>query len=308
MNFSISTILLIVAVFCLLVALFLICAEHNKKNIEEKKEELVIAQLTPEKQEEAKRKEIFHLKARLQTYPKRIKMQIFYIVFSGIYAFFYIWISVSLLKIGRLILFLLINLFSVGIAYFIEKTFTSIAEMSSDERRVYEYEISHAQDKAEEDPFTNSIKTSYKYLDLYYAQTREQAQKGFYITLAVALFGAALIGVGVVALFQEKITPAYITCASGAITEFISAVFFYLYNKTVTSMNSYHDKLVLSQNIAFALRIAGEMEGMGEKNKAKLAIINELVKDVNAQMMKSYADTDEPPKKDKPSDSDTSSQ
>ena len=107
---------------------------------------------------------------------------------------------------------------------------------------------------------------------------------------------------------SEKITPAYITCASGAITEFISAVFFYLYNKTVTSMNSYHDKLVLSQNIAFALRIAGEMEGMGEKNKAKLAIINELVKDVNAQMMKSYADTDEPPKKDKPSDSDTSSQ
>ncbi len=81
-----------------------------------------------------------------------------------------------------------------------------------------------------------------------------------------------------------------------------------MYNKTVTSMNSYHDKLVLSQNIAFALRIAGEMEGTSEKNKAKLAIINELVKDVNAQMMKSDTDADEQPKKDKPSPSDTETQ
>lgn len=69
-------------------------------------------------------------------------------------------------------------------------------------------------------------------------------------------------------------------------------------------MNSYHDKLVLSQNIAFALRIAGEIEDKAQKDKAKLAIISELVKDVNAQMMKSDGDADETPKKGKPPASD----
>ena len=173
---------------------------------------------------------------------------------------------------------------------------------------VFEYDLIHAQDEAQEDLFRNSIKTSYTYLDQYYAQTRKQAQQGFIITVSIAVCGAILIfgGVGFL-LFgnSEKVTPAYITCASGAITEFISAVFFYLYNKTVTSMNSYHDKLVLSQNIAFALRVADSLSEE-KKDDAKLAIISELVKDVNAQMMKSDADSDEqPPKKDKPSESET---
>lgn len=69
--------------------------------------------------------------------------------------------------------------------------------------------------------------------------TREQAQKGFFVTVCISIFGAALIGVGILAMFLEKVEPSYITCASGVITEFISAIFFYLYNKTVTSMSKY---------------------------------------------------------------------
>ncbi|MBQ9618590.1 MAG: hypothetical protein IJR48_09520 [Oscillibacter sp.] len=72
-------------------------------------------------------------------------------------------------------------------------------------------------------------------------------------------------------------------------------------------MNSYHDKLVLSQNIAFALRVADSLSE-DKKDAAKLEIIKELMKDVNAQMMKSDTDADEPPKKDKPSPSDTETQ
>lgn len=34
-------------------------------------------------------------------------------------------------------------------------------------------------EEVQEDVFENSIKMSYKYLDQYYLQTREQAQKGF---------------------------------------------------------------------------------------------------------------------------------
>lgn len=85
----------------------------------------------------------------------------------------------------------------------------------------------------ENDVFENSLKLSYKYLDQYYYQTREQAQKGFIVTVCVAIFGAILIFSGVIAMFIGKVEPSYLTCASGIITEFIAAIFFYLYNKTV---------------------------------------------------------------------------
>lgn len=137
-----------------------------------------------------------------------------------------------------------------------------------------------------EDVFENSIKMSYKYLDQYYHQTRAQAQKGFLITLCVAITGFLLIGGGVIAMFLEKTTPAYITCAAGVITEFVSSVFFYLYNKTVTSMSKYHDKLVLSHNVSVALKVADSLpEEL--KHEAKQNIINEIVKDVNNHLINS---------------------
>ena len=116
--------------------------------------------------------------------------------------------------------------------------------------------------------------------------TREQAQKGFFVTVCISIFGAALIGVGILAMFLEKVEPSYITCASGVITEFISAIFFYLYNKTVTSMSKYHNKLVLSQNISIALKVADTLPD-SDKTKAKNTIIDELLKDVNSYLTKS---------------------
>lgn len=152
-------------------------------------------------------------------------------------------------------------------------------------RKILEYEADNTQDEVTEDIFENSIKISYKYLDQYYLQTREQAQRGFFVTVCVAVFGALLIFVGVVAMFLEKVQPSYITCASGVITEFIAAVFFYLYNKTVSSMSKYHNKLVLSQNVSIALKVADSLPS-DEKAKTKNLIVTELLKDINTYLVK----------------------
>lgn len=153
------------------------------------------------------------------------------------------------------------------------------------QRNILGYESDNLQTKVEADIFENSIKMSYKYLDQYYLQTREQAQRGFFVTVGVAIFGAILIFVGVAAMFFEKVEPSYITCASGVITEFIAAIFFYLYNKTVSSMSKYHNKLVLSQNISIALKIADSLPPE-DKAKTKNLIITELLKDINAHLVK----------------------
>ncbi len=152
-------------------------------------------------------------------------------------------------------------------------------------REILEYEIEDIQKEVQEDIFENSIKMSYKYLDQYYQQTREQAHKGLYVTVCISVAGGILLGVGIIAMFLEKAEPAVVACASGVVTEFAAAVFFYLYNRTITSMSKYHKKLVLSHNISIALKVA-ETLPEDDKTKNKNMIISELLKDINTYLMK----------------------
>lgn len=82
------------------------------------------------------------------------------------------------------------------------------------------------------------------------------------------------------ALFLDKTQPAYLTTAAGVLSEFIAAVFFYLYNKTILSMSQYHQKLVITQNIALALKITGELPD-ADRVRSQLALVEALTKDVN---------------------------
>lgn len=152
--------------------------------------------------------------------------------------------------------------------------------------KVEEYEIRTLHEEVQNDIFENSIKMSYKYLDQYYLQIRDQAQKGFFITVCISISGAILIGIGIVLMFMNITNPSYITCASGVITEFIATIFFYMYNKTVTSMSRYHNKLVLSHNISIALKVADTLPSE-DKIKSKNLIISELLKDMNSHLISS---------------------
>ena len=101
--------------------------------------------------------------------------------------------------------------------------------------------IEDAKEDVDNDIYKNLIKISYKYLDEYYLQTRQQAQKGFIVTVSVSIMGAIIITIGIGAMFLGKTAPAYVTTAAGVVTEFIASVFFYLYNKTISSMSDYHE-------------------------------------------------------------------
>lgn len=147
-------------------------------------------------------------------------------------------------------------------------------------REIAEEDINNVTTGKEEDIFENSFQLNHKYLKLYYAQTAEHAEKGFQLAKTVSACGAIIAAAGIIAMFAGEVNAAYVTTACGVMTEFISAIFFYLYNKTVQSMCTYHNKLVLSQNIALALKIADSLSD-AVKDDVKRDIINELIKDVN---------------------------
>ncbi len=157
-------------------------------------------------------------------------------------------------------------------------------KISRIKRIVLEYEAIFLREEVKNDIFENSIEMSYKYLDQYYLQTREQAQKGFIVTVCVSIVGAILVSAGIIAMFFDVTNSAYVSTAAGIITEFIATIFFYLYNKTVSSMSKYHNKLVLSHNISIALKVAESLPDK-DQTSTKENIIQELLKDINSYLI-----------------------
>jgi uncharacterized membrane protein len=92
--------------------------------------------------------------------------------------------------------------------------------------------------------------------------------------------GFGIVVAGIVMMFWGKTQPAYVTTAVGVVSQFISAVFFYLYNRTILEMGQYHGKLVLTQNVSVALKIA---EGLPEnaRSQSQQSLIERLTQDVN---------------------------
>ena len=189
---------------------------------------------------------------------------------SNIY-FFFIFLIIGILTLA---LFSLICKFSIYIQF---SKYNRIVEI---------YEIENIQEEVEENLFESSLKMSYKYLDQYYAQTKDQANKGFFITSGVTIAGAFLLFIGIICMFIEKTYASKITIASGVIVEFISAIMFYLYNRTVQSMGNYHDKLFLSQNVAMALKISDSLSD-DKRDDIKSQIVKELITDVNSYIVAS---------------------
>jgi len=118
----------------------------------------------------------------------------------------------------------------------------------------------------EKDFFTQLVQINFKYLDQYYLQTQEQADKSFWISAIAAVIGFLIIIAGIIILYNNPNgNPGFVATAAGVISEFIAAVFFYLYNRTILKMSQYHQKLVITQNISLALKTADLLKDSKER-------------------------------------------
>lgn len=139
---------------------------------------------------------------------------------------------------------------------------------------------SQLQDNLGEDFVTNLVKINFKYIDQYYLQTQRQADRSFSLAMGVSVVGFTIIAIGITLAVFRTDASAVIATGAGVISEFIAAVFFYLYNRTIQSMGSYHRKLVITQNIALALKIS---EGLpdAQRSGAQVELVKTLSSDVN---------------------------
>ncbi|MCK6478679.1 MAG: hypothetical protein L6R43_00605 [Planctomycetes bacterium] len=142
------------------------------------------------------------------------------------------------------------------------------------------------QDTLEEDFVTRLVQINFKYLDRYYDQTQTQANKSFTLCALASIVGLVVIVTGITMMYRGLAEPAYVTTATGVLSEFVSAVFFYFYNKTISKMASYHNKLVVTQNISLALKIAEGLENDAKRDAHKL-LIDRLSDQVNLHLTRS---------------------
>lgn len=106
----------------------------------------------------------------------------------------------------------------------------------------------------------------------YYAMVKVHTDNSFKVSIVAGATGFALIILGAIIGFSnnaETKTIAYISSGAGIITEFISSVFFYLYNRTVRQLKDYHDSLIDVQNVLLSFKIVGDLTD--EKDKVKMA-------------------------------------
>lgn len=127
------------------------------------------------------------------------------------------------------------------------------------------------------------VEINLKYLDQYYLETRIQANKSFSASLLMGIVGFCVTCVSMIMFFKQMLTPAMLTLAAGTITNFISVVFFYLFNRTVLNLASYHQKLVFTQNIALAMKIAQSVPD-SERIKMSEIVLSSLLANINEHL------------------------
>ncbi|PBJ08285.1 hypothetical protein [Flavobacterium sp. ACN6] len=141
----------------------------------------------------------------------------------------------------------------------------------------------------EKDFFTQLVQINFKYLDQYYLQTQEQADKSFWISAIASIVGFLVIITGIILMYnRENNDSGYVATAAGVLSQFIAAIFFYLYNKTILKMSQYHQKLVITQNISLALKTADLLKD--SKEKVLETLIDRLTMDVNKYLSNSIED------------------
>jgi hypothetical protein len=141
--------------------------------------------------------------------------------------------------------------------------------------------------EAAEKYFAGLATSNLRSLKDYYYLVEEQSDKSFKNASRVGIFGFLLIVAGVIiGLVRgiEDVPIAYISSVAGVITEFISAVFFVIYNRSVAQLKDYHKYLVDLQNLLLAFKIIDDVPVEAEKIKLISKIIEGLINNTSSKL------------------------
>jgi len=131
-------------------------------------------------------------------------------------------------------------------------------------------------------------------LQSYYEINLSHARWSFWASLASVIVGLLALLAGIFALIVNGQTEAgTITIVAGVLSEFISATFFFLYNKNLQQLKFFYEKLIKFQDTYWALGLLNTLTGekkdkMTEIIVSNLIMRNEPKSDLTPEQIKAY--------------------
>jgi Cyanobacterial TRADD-N associated 2-Transmembrane domain len=128
------------------------------------------------------------------------------------------------------------------------------AEVATEEQRDYQEKLEHA---PADDVFRYVFLINNSAVEKYVSQSRAQAEASFLLSRRASIAGFALllgsIVIGLVSqLNDHPLDIAYLAAVAGATTQFLSGVFFWLYNRTLQQIHLFYQGIMSQQTEALA--------------------------------------------------------
>jgi hypothetical protein len=148
--------------------------------------------------------------------------------------------------------------------------------IATEEKKTYTEKLEMARG---DDIFKYLLLINTSALDAYVAQARLQAEQSFALSRRLALAGFVLLAVGIALGVAFNVTgrssldAAYLAAIAGGLTQFISGVMFYMYNRTLQQINRFHDKMISSQHVSMAFLAGSQVTNLQSRDdhRAELA-------------------------------------
>ena len=127
--------------------------------------------------------------------------------------------------------------------------------------------------------FDSLVQINVTNLGEYYSLVKIHTNQSFKTCIFAGCIGFLLVVLGVaIGFFKQDLKDvSYLAAGTGIITEFISGVFFYLYNKTVRQLKEYHDSLLEIQNVLMSFKLIDGLKEQGRKAEMIKCMIQFLV-------------------------------
>lgn len=98
------------------------------------------------------------------------------------------------------------------------------------------------------------------YMDAYYKTNQRHVAWSFWASLTALVVGLCVLVTGVALAFMDHDSAIPITTvAAGVFTQFISAGFFFLYNRNLRQLNVFYEKLVQNHDLMFAFGLTAHV-------------------------------------------------
>ncbi len=111
-----------------------------------------------------------------------------------------------------------------------------------------------------------------KQLRCFYAESRQQAKKAFFLAVTMCIIGGLLlcISISAIVLFDINTTTLTIGAIGGAIVEFIAGTSFYIYQKALRQYNHYYRSLHENERLLLILHLTGKLTKDTPQNQAEM--------------------------------------